>query len=113
VTVERTLADRVESTNFFQFIAKEGQSNRLLEDRREKIDQVAAHRIAAAVLDQGDALITEGRQILQQVMPGNLLARFKLQRQALQNTARQDFLLQRPDRGNDGLAATGSESRKG
>ena len=46
-------------------------------------------------------------------MTGNLLAGFKLQRQVFEYAAWQNFLLQRPDRGDYGSAAPGGESRKG
>ncbi len=110
--VEGTLADGIEGPDLFEFITEKGQPHRLLEHRREKIDQVTTHGEAAPVLDQRDPLITKRSQALEKLVTADLLADFKLQDQGIESAAWQDFLLQSLDRGDNSPAATCGECRQ-
>ena len=105
-----TLAGRVKTAKLLKLIAEECQTYRLFKHRREKVYQVTTHGKAAAILNQGDPLITERSQPVQKDVARHLVADFKLQAQRIENLAGQDLLLQGFDRCDYGLAAAVGES---
>ncbi len=102
--MERALRERREGAHRFDLVAEELDAQRFAAGGREDVDDAAAHRELAAVVDAVDALVARERERLRQPVDAGLEARPQLDRLRARPGRRQP-LGQRSRRGTDEPAA--------
>ncbi len=78
--VQRALRERRERANRLDLVAEELDAQRLAAGRREDVDDAAAHRELAAVVDALDALVAGDRERFREPLDADLASRAELER---------------------------------
>ncbi len=102
--MERALSEGRERAHRLDLVAEELDPERLAAGRREDVDDAAAHRELAAIVDPLDPLVAGERERLRQALDPWLESRPQLDRLGTRIRRRQP-LRERPSRGADESAA--------
>ena len=89
--MQRALRERREGADRLDLVAEELDAERLAAGRREDVDQAAAHRELAAVVDALDALVAGERELLGEAFDADLEAGRELERLGPRRRRRQQL----------------------